>query len=148
MRIKQGELLSGQRWGVILCVYGVSLYIVFIQLMWFYRSKATYLALIALHAASYIYMAFRSRSLHRHRLLCAVTLGGLVIGTMPYLQVAYAVEKLLSDGELSMTNLTRELPNSLRVIIELGFVPALQACLAWVVLRFGPRKPPSADPQS
>lgn len=124
--------------------YGASLCILVIQMMWFYGHEAVYLALMALHAALYGYMVINSRSLSGHRFLLAIALGGLIIGTMPYLPVMYIFKKLLAGGELSMTTLTYGLPKSIRMTIELGFIPTVQTCLAWIVLRFGSRNSLSA----
>jgi uncharacterized membrane protein YesL len=82
-------------------------------------------------------MAFRSERLSRWRWLWAISLGGIVIGTMPYVAMFAAISELLSGEEFEPSNLTRGLPAFMQVVIELGFVPAVQAVLAWIVLKFG-----------
>ena len=125
---------------IALIAYGMSLYIVLIQLIWFHGPALLYGALLLVHSAIYFVMTFRAERLGRWRWLSAVVLGGVMIGAMPYVGLLAELSGLVRGVRFEPSNLTRQLPTMLQVIIELGFIPVVQACLAWVVLRFGPRR--------
>ena len=122
---------------IALIVYASSLYLVLVQLIWFHGPDLLYGALLLVHSVIYLVMTFRAERLSRWRLLWAFLLGGVVIGTMPYVAMYAELSELLRGQKFEPSNLTRGFPTMLQVIIELGFIPAVQAFLAWVVLRFG-----------
>lgn len=127
---------------VVLLAYALSLYIVLVQLIWIY-SDLFYGSMLLVHSVIYFVMTFRAERLSRWRWLSSIVLGGVMVGTMPYVGLFAELSALFRGETFEPSNVTRGLPTILQVIIELGFIPAVQACLAWVVLRFGPRKSPS-----
>ena len=127
---------------VVLLAYALSLYIVLVQLIWIY-SDLFYGSLLLVHSVIYFVMTFRAERLNRWRWLSSIVLGGVIIGTMPYVGLFAELSALFRGERFEPSNVTRGLPTILQVIIELGFIPSVQACLAWVVMRFGPPKSPS-----
>lgn len=121
-------------------IYGVSVFVVLLQLLAFRGGALGYVLLLILHAAAFWLLVFQCGAMSRIGGWCTVGAAALVIGTIPYWPTLAVVSALIDENNYHFSSLTENLPIAVRVLYEVGLFPVVQFALMFVAMRISRRR--------